>query len=129
MSSNMKSAIGVTIAAVLIFAAAFMPWGQIRGTPNSLAQIGHYAHKPFADLLQQPVRDLLDVTTTTTGWNGSIPPGGLLQNWLVVVAAASVATLSWLKATSVWNVPSAVPCALAGQQFPVTTGRLWYLVS
>jgi hypothetical protein len=61
---------------------------------------------------------------TTTGWNGNITMMVCVDlaiiypftvpNWLVVVAAASVAALGWLKAASVWDAPSAVLFALAG---------------
>jgi hypothetical protein len=101
MTSNMKYAIGVTIAAVLIFAAAFMPWGTIRGTPNV----------PFVD----PPFQGMERIFTITGWNGNITPGALtLPNWLVVLAAASLVALCWLKAAAVWDAPSAVLFALAG---------------
>jgi hypothetical protein len=108
MSSKMKSAIGITIAAVLIFAAAFMPWGEIRGTPK--------IHSPFQGDFPfggSPFQGM-QMTITVTGWNGNITLGGLkLPNWLVVLAAAGVTTLCWLKASSVWDAPPAVLFALA----------------
>lgn len=108
MSSNMKCAIGVTIAAVLIFAAAFMPWGEIRGIPQVQSPFGDdfpFGGSPFQGM---------QMTFTITGWNGYITPGGLkLPNWLVVLAAAGVTALCWLKALSVWDAPIAVPFAIA----------------
>jgi hypothetical protein len=84
MSSGMKFAIGVTMVAVLIFAAAFMPWGEVRGTP----QVGN--DLPMGGDLLQGWR----VTVTITGWNGYITLGGLkLPNWLVVLAAAGATAL------------------------------------
>jgi|GEM_PF-4545791 len=64
MSSTMKFAIGATIAAVLIFAAAFMPWGAIRGTPNVPSPFGSsfpFGGNPFQGM---------QITVTITGWNG-----------------------------------------------------------
>jgi len=103
----MKFAIGVTITAVLIFAAAFMPWGEVRGTPQDLPPFFPFTVEYFIQGMQ--------VTLTITGWNGYITPGGLkLPNWLVVLAAAGVTALCWLKALSVWNSPIAIPLAVAG---------------
>jgi len=44
MSSHMKFAIGVTMAAVWIFAAAFMPWAEIHPGLGQLLQV---QIKPF----------------------------------------------------------------------------------
>ena len=104
-------AIGVTIASVLIFAAAFMPWGEISAIPaiNS--------NSPFGGSFPFPGNPFprMNLTITITGWNGSISLGGLsLPNWLVVLASAGVATLCWLKVASVWDAPSALLFALAG---------------
>ncbi|MGO9111567.1 MAG: hypothetical protein ACLP9L_20270 [Thermoguttaceae bacterium] len=102
-------AIGVTIASVLIFAAAFMPWGEINAIPT--------INSPFGGSFPIPGNPFpgMNLTITITGWNGSITVGGLsLPNWLVVLASAGVATLCWLKATSVWDAPVAVLFALAG---------------
>jgi len=109
MTSTMKFAIGVTIAAVLIFAAAFMPWGDIRSAPEVQSPFGNdfpFGGNPFQGM---------QMTLTMTAWNGSITAGGLkLPNWLVVLAAASVTVLCWLKATLVWEAPIAAPLAVAG---------------
>ena len=52
---------------------------------------------------------------TITGWNGSMTVSGIaLPNWLVVVAAAAVAGLAWLRAGAVWTAPRPVPFVLAG---------------
>ena len=102
-------AIGVTIASVLVFAAAFMPWGEISAIPT--------INSPFGGSFPFPGNPFpgVNITITVTGWNGSITVGGLsLPNWLVVLAAAGAATLCWLKAASVWDAPSAVPFSLAG---------------
>jgi len=109
MPSSKNSAIGVTIASVLIFTAAFMPWGEIRATPTLNSPFG--GGFPFGD---SPFSGMT-MTITITGWNGNITLGGLtLPNWLVVLAAAGVATLCWLKAATVWDAPRAVLFALAG---------------
>lgn len=100
-------AIGVTIAAVVIFAASFMPWGEIRGLPDiPFLQPGETG----ANLLGG-----LEFVMTITGWNGSITPARVkLPNWLVVFAAIGVASLCWLKARSVWPAPTALLFGLAG---------------
>jgi hypothetical protein len=108
MSSDTKFPIGITIAAVVIFAAAFMPWGEIRSTPKIQSPFGGdfpFGGSPFQGM---------QMTITITGWNGNITVGGLkLPNWLVVLAAAGVTALCWLKASSIWAAPSAVLLALA----------------
>ncbi len=108
MTSSMKFAIGVTVAAVLIFAAAFMPWGEVRGTAKAQSPFGDdspFGGNPFGGI---------QMTLTITGWNGHVTLGGLkLPNWLVVLAAAGVAALCWLKALSVWYAPAFVAFALA----------------
>jgi hypothetical protein len=108
MLSNKNFAIGVTIAAVLIFAASFMPWGQIQATPTFNMQFGE--NSLFADKFFSGV----EITMTMTGWNGSITLGGLsIPHWLVVLVSAGVAVLCWLKATSVWVAPQVVFFLLA----------------
>ncbi|MGA2620012.1 MAG: hypothetical protein ABSF26_20540 [Thermoguttaceae bacterium] len=114
-----NSAIGVTIVSVLIFAAAFMPWGEIRATPAINLPFG--GNFPLGG---NPLSGM-NMTITITGWNGSITLGGLsLPNWLVVLASAGVAALCWLKAASVWDAPSAVLFALAGYGL-LHTGVAW----
>jgi hypothetical protein len=110
MSSVDKNlVIGVTIAAVVIFAASFMPWGQVRGTATvNLPFLPKGADAP--DLFGG-----MEFVATVTGWNGNMNVGRLeLPNWLVVVAAIGVAILCWLKATSVWSAPLALLFGLAG---------------
>ncbi len=101
--------IGVTIAAVVIFAASFMPWGQVRGTATlNLPWMpkGADAPDPFGGM---------EFVATVTGWNGDMNLGRLeLPNWLVVFAALSVAVLCWLKATSIWAAPPALLFGLVG---------------
>jgi len=107
-------AIGVTIAAVVIFAASFMPWGTIRvrvGGGTATLNLP-FEHKGI-DLPDLFAR--VEVGVTVTGWNGNMLLGRLeLPNWLVVVAAIGVATLCWLTVTSVWAAPPALLFGLAG---------------
>jgi hypothetical protein len=113
MSSNRKSAIGVTIAAVVVFAAAFLPWGRF--SDESILLPGM---ETFFEMSQGMEK------WTMTGWRGGFTVQvcfgltpichAVLPNWLVVVAAASVAALYWLKAVSAWDAPLAVLFALAG---------------
>jgi hypothetical protein len=103
-----KYAIGVTLAAAVVFVAAFMPWGKINGNTDFLPVFwddSAFGGIPFQNMT---------VTLTMTGWNGNINLGGLvLVNWLVVLAAAGVTSLAWLKTFSAWDAPKVVPVALA----------------
>lgn len=109
ISTDKKIAIGVSLAAAFIFAAAFMPWGEIRATPEVQSPFGDGG--PFGGGLFGDMQ----ITLTITGWNGNIAPGGLkLPNWLAVLAAACVAAVSWLRAMEVWTAPSFVPFTFAG---------------
>jgi hypothetical protein len=108
-------AIGVTIAAVVIFAASFMPWGTIR------VRVGRgpaTLDLPFKLDGTHPLPDevaSVEFGVRVTGWNGNMLLGSLeLPNWLVVVAAIGVATLCWLNVTSVWAAPPALLFGLAG---------------
>jgi hypothetical protein len=116
MSSDKNLAIGVSIATVLIFAAAFMPWGEIRGVPEIPMPFGE--NSPLGRELSEGMGRMfqaMELTVTVTGWNGNITFGRLrLPNWLVVLAATGVAAFSWLRAQSVWPAPPALLFALAG---------------
>lgn len=108
MPHNTKLAIGVSIAAVLVFAAAFLPWGEIRAAPQLRAPFG--GDFPFPGGMFEGMQ----MTLTITGWNGNITLVGLkLPNWLVVLAAGGVTALCWLKASSVWDAPPAVSFVVA----------------
>jgi hypothetical protein len=116
--------IGVTIAAVVIFAASFMPWGEIRGTPT--------LNVPFLPKGAE-VPDLfggMEIVVTVTAWNGNANLGRLkLPNWLVVFAALSAAALCWLKAKSVWSTPPALLFGLAGYGLLHSVSFLFWLLS
>ena len=108
-------AFGVTIAAVVILAASWMPWGTIR------VRVGRgpaTLNLPFKPDGAHPLPDevaSVEFGVRVTGWNGNMHLGSLeLPNWLVVVAAIGVATLCWLKVTSVWAAPPALLFGLAG---------------
>ena len=103
---NKKFAISVTVATAVVFAAAFMPWGEFTGEMQSpFGNRSPSGRTPFQGM---------QMTITLTAWNGNITPGGLkLPHWLVVLAAAGVTALCWLKACSVWEAPAVVPFALA----------------
>jgi hypothetical protein len=109
-----KLAIGVTIAAVVIFAASFMPWGTIRFRVGRGPATLNLPLKGTDDPLPDEVASV-EFGVRVTGWNGNMLLGCLeLPNWLVVVAAIGVATLCWLKVTSVWAAPPALLFGLAG---------------
>jgi hypothetical protein len=107
MSANHKFAIGISLGAAFIFAAAFLPWGVISGVPNLPGPFGESG--PFGAMFGG-----LQLTITVTGWNGSINLGNLsLPNWMVVLAAAGLAAVAWLRALDIWSAPAFVPFALA----------------
>lgn len=93
-------AVGVTIAAVVIVVASFLPWGEIRGG---------------ADTLSGAIFQGLGLSLTVTAWNGHITLLGIkLPNWLVVVTAVAAAALVWIRAAKAWEPPHALLYALAG---------------
>lgn len=107
MSSDDRNfAIGVTIAAVVILIASFLPWGTIRGdlTIPGLPAPGN-----------GPLVPKMGVFVELTAWNSNATLGKLsLPNWLVAIAAAGVAILVWLKVTAVWASPAVLTFGLAG---------------
>ncbi|MEW6747085.1 MAG: hypothetical protein AB1486_30485 [Planctomycetota bacterium] len=108
MSPSVNSSIGVSILAALIFGAAFMPWGEIRSKspfPSPLGDAFPIEGIRFGDV---------QMTLTMTGWNGTVSPFDVdLPNWLVVLAAAGITALCWLRASSAWSVSPIVLLALA----------------
>jgi hypothetical protein len=124
-SADFKTAIGVSIAAVIVFAAAFMPWGEITTTisagMNMNSPFGNGSpmggDSPFGD--NSPFGGSAvasqQVTVTMTGWNGHLNLGGLkIPNWIVVLVAAGLVALAWVRATAVWPAPAALLLPLAG---------------
>ena len=86
-ASPLRYPIGVSAAAVLILAAAWMPW-QATNASSSFP-------------------------TLVTGWNGLINLSGLLlPDWIVVLAAAGVVLISWLYTLSIWRSPRSLPLGL-----------------
>lgn len=116
--------IGVTIAAVVVFAASFMPWGKVRGTATmNLPFLPRGAEAP--DLFGG-----LEFVVTATAWNSNTNLGRLeLPNWLVVFAALGAAALCWVKAGSLWTAPSALLFGLAGYGLLHSVGFLVWLLS
>jgi hypothetical protein len=56
----------------------------------------------------------IDVPSKVDAWHGALAVGGLkLPNYLVLLSAAAVAALAWLKALSVWKAPLALPLVIA----------------
>jgi hypothetical protein len=102
-------AVWASVATVLVFAAAFMPWGVIRGTPSASSFNGpageFFGSNPFGGMT---------VTLTVTGWNGTVTLAGIsLPNWTVVLLAAAVTALAWLVVTDAWQPPRYLGPALA----------------
>lgn len=95
MAPRLVSAIGVTLAALGVFGAAGMVWGE-----HSLA---------IPRDLGGGVGEFL-----TTGWSGRLIVGPLwLPNWLVAFAAAIVCWCCWLRAAGIGRIPAALPIAFA----------------
>jgi len=111
MTTTRKPATILTLLTFLILAAAFMPWGQRSGVEPHVLPLGEnklvsYDAGPFPST--KP-------SLTMTGWNGRLTLVGLeLPNWLVVLAAATVAVLYWLKVLSLWPAPAFLVFAVAG---------------
>jgi serine/threonine protein kinase len=100
--ANVRYAIQVTIATIVILAASFMPWGQFRGKAE--------LDLPFVG--GNPLQGM-EFNFSTNGWNGSLTFGNLkVPNWLVLLEAVAVAGLSWLKALSIWKTPTWLPVVL-----------------
>ncbi len=100
-------AIGVTIAAVVILAASFLPWGDLHAKVEMPLM-------PFLPPGQPSPLGGLEVTQSITGWNSYLELLRIkLPNALVVFAAIGLATLCWLKARSLWTSPPALTFGLA----------------
>jgi hypothetical protein len=126
LARNTRYAIGFTFLAALIFAAAFLPWKVISHTVEPGRAVTLAGDPPRVVTDNTPLKPgewptmawILPTVNKTmiTGWNSNTNWKGLsLPNWLVVLAAAGVAVLCWLKATSIWDAPFAVlfaPAAL-----------------
>jgi hypothetical protein len=87
------------ILAALIVIAAFVPWGEIRGTPSFSGG--------FAPMFGE-------VRLTMTGWNGNLTVAGVqLPNWLTVVAAVAVVFGVWLTVLGILPIPLAALIVVA----------------
>lgn len=109
MNSHSTLPVGTTIAAVLVLAAAFMPWGSITAVPT--------LEMPMfpGSTLTKGTFSSTEMTWTVTGWNGKLTIGGLeLPNWAVVLAAGCVAALAWARAYSASRPSVFVLLGIAG---------------
>lgn len=96
-------AISVTIAAVIVFVASFLPWGELRGelSPSGLNPFGF---NPFEGIT---------VEVSVDAWDSHMSLAGLkLPNGLVVIVAIASAALVWLGATGAWSAPTGALVAL-----------------
>jgi hypothetical protein len=120
--------IGLTVAAVVVLVASFLPWGEIRSAPQ--LEFGEF-FPPFGMIRpgtspfgENPFGEM---EISINAWNGSITPAGLkLPNWLVVLAAGGVALVGWLSARGVWKPHVAVPIGLAG--YGLAHSGFWFFV-
>jgi hypothetical protein len=101
MTNQRKNwAVWSSIAAVLVFAAAFMPWGEFQAT--SSAPFGG----PSGDFFGSNPFGGMTVTLTVNGWNGTVTIAGVrLPNWTVVLVAVAVAALAWSVVSNAWQPP------------------------
>ena len=102
-------AVWTSIAPIMVFAAAFMPWGEITATPaasfGGSAASDFFGSSPFGGMT---------MTLTVNGWNGTFTLAGIkFPNWTVVLLAGSVTALAWLAATGAWRPPRYLGPALA----------------
>jgi hypothetical protein len=78
---------------VIIFVAAFMPWGAV-GTTSLFG---------------------LSVSSIVTGWGGYITLLGIIvPNWTVVICALAIVSLHWLKASGHLDTSHKISQLLAG---------------
>ena len=111
----------LTIAAVIVVIASFLPWATLASPKISRDGLG----EPQISLATSiwngnhlPMTMQIPMTLVISAWNGNVEPIGLtLPNWLVVVAAVGVALIAWREASADWKAPTALPLALAGYGF------------
>jgi hypothetical protein len=104
-ASTHKYAITATLTAVIIFIAAFMPWGEIDVNIGLEAPFGGSPYDSFGTM---------NMGVAFTGWNSHITLVGLkLPNWLVVIAAGAVALMSCLSSFAVWKIHVTLPVVIA----------------
>lgn len=102
-TTETKYAVGISAAAALVLAAAFMPWGEVATSPE--------LETPFGEVEFRAI----ELQATFTAWNSYLPLGDArIPNWLVVVAAVGAVLLSWCRAAAVWSSPVVVPLLVAG---------------
>jgi hypothetical protein len=108
-----------SVAALVIFFAAFMPWGSFQAVPFANVNLSNSfagASDPFPGVtsfnggpggFSGPTSfSGMNINFIVTGWSGSIDVGGIsLPNWLVVLLAAAVAGISWAIVTGSWQPP------------------------
>lgn len=102
-----ECAVAITIAAVGVLVAAFLPWGEIRGTPTFSVATPGVPDFPAA-------LGGMTVTETLTGWNGNTTLAGVtIPNSFTFVLAVATVAATWLRATRVWTAPRMLAPAMA----------------
>lgn len=93
----------LTAACALVLLASFLTWMSFRFAPGLALDAGN---EPMARAIEQSL--------SATGWRGQITILGItLPNWMIPVAAAAIASLAWLRATSAWETPRWIGIGLA----------------
>src|SRR5580700_10253652 len=101
MATEQKYAVGVMIAAAVVFVGSFLPWGEVHQNMGYSVDDFTFDIAPF-----------LPSYSTITAWNSHIVLL-VLPNWLVVIAAAGVVVCCTLRATHVWQAPPIFMVVLA----------------
>lgn len=106
MNRKLQAAIALTIVAVVVLIASFMPWGTLR--LSVLSTLDEFS--PFGGLNLfddfSPLGDV-GVEVKANAWESSLNVIGLqLPNWIVPVVVVVASALTWLLATGVFSTPS-----------------------
>jgi len=102
MVTEQKCAVGVTIAAAVVFVSSFLPWGKVH---NGLFDV-------VADDFTFDIAPFIGWSSTITAWNSHIVFVAM-PNWLVVIVAGGVIVCCWLRAKHAWRAPPSFMLVLA----------------
>jgi hypothetical protein len=87
--------VGAIVAAIVVLVASFVPWGLFDMPTQVLFGFGNFGAMCTAN--QHFTFNRPAFAMTINGWNGHLIIFGMIvPNWLVVVAAAAIATIAVL---------------------------------
>lgn len=110
--------IPLTIAAVIVMIASFLPWATAAANPI-ISQDGSVGPEISLSTSTwngnfQPLTLKIPITLVISAWNGNVVFFGLIfPNWLVAVAAVAIAAIAWLEASATWKGPRVLSAFLA----------------